>query len=63
MRLFIGFLVVLVIVAGVAMLTRPGEAAFDAMSQANSDDTRGDMGRARGGRTLAACVAELVRQA
>lgn len=39
------------------------EAAFDAMSQANSDDTRGDMGRARGGRTLAACVAELVRQA
>ena len=31
MRLFIGFLVVLVIVAGVAMLTRPGEAAFDAM--------------------------------
>lgn len=31
MRLFIGFLVVLVIVAGVAMLTRPGEAEFDAM--------------------------------
>ena len=31
MRLLIGFLVILAIAAGVAMLTRPGEAEFDAM--------------------------------
>jgi hypothetical protein len=31
MRLFIGVLLILAIAAGVAMLTRPGEAEFDAM--------------------------------